>query len=105
MRQLVTLTDDINRPLSTNTGEPNQARRQWSMSTLYAARPNPKHDTRAKAVAWNKRYSDNKKLQVAPAEYPETIPDISPEEGDANYDRLRRLSAEKPNLKIVDPWD
>jgi hypothetical protein len=102
---------DLNKPFydaetpAAPAGEVNQGRKQWSMTTLYAARPTSRFATRAIAEAWNNRYAGNEKLQVNPADYPETIPDISPEEAEANYGRLRQLSAEKPNLKIVDPWD
>lgn len=99
--------DEFDQPLAGDqtSGEPNQGRRQWSMSTLYAARPNPKFDNRAKVIAWNNRYAKNEKLQVNPAEFAETIPDISPEQVEANWDRLRRLSTEKPGLKVIDIWD
>jgi hypothetical protein len=90
---------------SAPTGQPDQGRKQWSMSTLYAARPNPIFDTRAKAQAWNKRYSDTPKLQVDLEEFAETIAEPTPQEVEANWERLRKLSAEKPGLKVVDLWD
>lgn len=87
------------------SGEPDQGKRVWSMSTLYAARPYPKYDTRAKAIAWNERYKNNPKLQVDPAEFAETIAEPTPAEIEANWRRLEKLSQEKPGLKIIDTWD
>jgi hypothetical protein len=87
------------------TGQPDQGKKQWSMTTLFAARPTPRYATRAIAEAWNKRYAGNAKLQVNPADYPETQPEISPEQVEKNYSRLRDLSERMPKIRIVDPWD
>lgn len=84
---------------------PVQQDRKWSMSTLYAARPNPKWDTRPKAEAWNKRYADVPKLQVDLDEFRETIPETPPEIVEAHWERLRQLSRTAPKLKVVDAWE
>jgi 1,6-anhydro-N-acetylmuramate kinase len=101
---------DLNKPFydaetpDAPAGEVNQGKKQWSMTTLYAARPTPRYATRAIAEAWNKRYAGNAKLQVNPADYPETQSEISPEQVEKNYSRLRDLSERMPNLRIVDIW-
>lgn len=66
-------TEDDFKPNSATvpSGQPNQGRRQWSMSTIYAARPHPQFDKRSTAIEWNRQYAGNSKLQVNPNDYPE----------------------------------
>lgn len=68
--------------------------RRWSLTTLMAARPNPKYDTRARAEAWNEEYAGIKQVQVNPADFPISHPEPMPEQVERNWDRLKRLSDE-----------
>jgi hypothetical protein len=47
-----------------------QPQRKWSLTTLMAARPNPKHDTRRKAIEWNQDFWDVPQVQVDPMMFP-----------------------------------
>jgi hypothetical protein len=68
--------------------------RRWSLTTLMAARPNPKYDTRTRAEAWNREYAKEPQLLVNPADFPDNHPEPTPEQVERNWDRLKRLSDE-----------
>lgn len=89
----MTIPDNHSGPLGGN----NQALsslppRRWSLTTLMAARPNPKFDTRVTAEEWNRSYADIPQLLVRTADFPVSHPEPTPEQVDANWDRLRKLS-------------
>ena len=92
--------DEFDQPLNEKF-VPTPARR-WSLTTLMAARPNPQHDTRATAIQWNTRYKGVEQLQVNVADFPVEQPEITKEQTEESYARLRRLSNEKPQLKVVE---
>jgi hypothetical protein len=91
--------DDIFTPL--DPGNPTLAAplpRRWSLTTLLAARPNPKFDIRARAEQWNREYDDFGRdipqLLVNPADFPVSHPEPTPEQVERNWERLKRLSDE-----------
>lgn len=83
--------EEFNRPLNPSlASQPPQ--RRWSLSTLMAARPNPRHDTRARAEAWNNQYRDIPQLLVDPADFPTNHPEPSAEQVERNWERLGKLT-------------
>lgn len=96
---------DFNKPLQDPQAQLESEQpqgRRWSIATLMAARPNPKHDTRAKAVAWNERYKHVPQVQVNPASFNESVQERSPEEIAENEQWLKDLGngIERPNPRF-----
>jgi hypothetical protein len=80
--------DDISGPLDGNPTLSSQPPQQLNLNSLWAARPNPKWDDRAKAAEWNREFAGQPRLQVNLDEYPEAIAERSPEEVEANLNWL-----------------
>lgn len=84
------LQDEFDQPLD-EAPSPLPVRR-WSLLTLMAARPNSKHHTRAQAEAWNHNYANVPQLQVNLDYFPVSQPEITKEQSEASWARLKQLS-------------
>jgi hypothetical protein len=84
----VTDVDDLSGPLSPNPRLSSQPAQKWSYHTLRAIRPIPQHHTRAYAEDWNRGFPPGDALRVNLAEFPEMMPERSPDEIEENLQWL-----------------